>query len=406
MKLELGNAKSYVKDTFRDMDTRSRVTQAIRLFSAFLSILLTIVLLVGSYRNPNNFFLVKLNTSTIDVSKGLFSALQNDFSSNELLNDKFGAGLTSSEVLILAEYAEEQVKDAPDVIKSSLYSWCYTSFNYKINGDYLTSDDYTFKISNASTTCSKPVSSYFFDYRSLMSQAHFEIILEYAYGDTGTNRKYLDYLNRRVKIAHAAPNLLVFTAASQFVLLFLLGTYYRFKNSGTDIPKLLAHISSVLSLVSFITCAVACISLTVIYLQFRGDIHSELSAYGFSLHMGVTFFTIMWIIFCMVLLSMTSWGGPTWCAPPSPIQIDDDDSQMEMFLHRTQFRSEDDAELETDSKPKKSLFKRQNHAKGNVVTTELDSEERTPSPDNYLTNEEEVLLKSNDKIFRSGTFRY
>jgi len=398
--------KSYLKDTFVNMDTKSRVTQAIRLTSAFLSIVLIIALLTGAYHNPGTLYIVKLETSKIDVSKGLFTALREDFAHNELLDDQFGAGLTSSEILTLSDYAENQVKNAPDFITSSLFGWCSTSYHYKIEGDYLTSDDFSFKVSDKTSKCSSPVLTYFFDYRSLLAQSHFEIILEYAYGDTGNNERYISYLQAREKLAHSAPNLLVFTAVSQFVLIGLLIAYYKVKDNGTDVPKLLAHVSSGLSLASFITCSTASIAMTVIYFQFRTDIHKELAAYGFNLRMGQLFFTLLWLSFGMSLLSMASWGGPTWCAPPSPIELDDElGSQIEMFLQPSE--SNYDIGNKPDAKPTRTSTKKSNLGKGRITSVELrDSDDTTPSPSNFLTNEEEVLLQSNDKIFRSGTFRY
>lgn len=397
-------AKSFVRDLVLNMDTKSRVTQAVRLISSFLSILLIIVLLVGAHNNPKSIYVVRLDTSKIDVSKGLFSAMRKSFSHNELLDDQFGAGLTSSEILILSQYAEKQVENAPDYITSSLYSWCRTSYSYKIQGNYLTGDSYSLKISNRTTYCSHPVNSYFFDYRSLLSQSHFEIILEYAYGDTGGNEKYIEYLKKRENMAYAGPKLLIFTAVSQLALIGLLLAYYSFKNDGTDISKLIGHISSGLSLASFITCAIACISTTVIYLQFKSSIRQELSPYGFTLKLGTTFFGLLWVIFSLVLLSMTSWGGPTWCAPPALEYDEDVESQMEMFLQNT--RDEDETEAAT-AKPSKTSTKRFKFGKDKVTTAEVEeSDETTPSPSNFLTNEEEILLKSNDKIFRSGTFRY
>lgn len=409
MKLKLKDATVSLRNMVANMDTKSRATQAIRMSSALLTIVLIIALLGGAYNRPGSVYVVRLDTSKIDVSKGLFTALRDDFSHNELLDDQFGAGLTSSEILVLSDYAQKQVENAPDYITSSLYSWCHTYYEYKIVGNYLTSNDYSLKIANSTSKCSAPVHSYFFDYRSLLSQSSFEIILEYAYGDTGNNHQYYQYLKTRQRVAFSAPGLLIFTAVSQFALLGLLIAYYKFKGNGTDIPKLIAHISSGLSLASFITCAVASIALTVIYLQFKTDIHRELSAFGFSLHLGTTFFALLWVIFCAALFSMVSWAGPTWCAPPSPIELDEDvESQMEMFYVPSNAREETGEYSDADTTKSKLISsKKFKLTKDKATTAEVeDLDRRTPSPSHFLTNEEEILLKSNDKIFRSGTFRY
>ncbi|CCH45751.1 putative membrane protein [Wickerhamomyces ciferrii] len=401
---------------FENMDTRSRVTQGIRIGTALASVVLIITLLAGAHNNPDNIYTVRLDTSKIDVSKGLFTALRNDLSHNEMLDGNFGAGLTSSEVIALSDYAEAQLAKAPDFITSSLYGWCSTTHDYKIQGDYLTSTDYTFKIANSSRTCSKPVNSYFFDYRSLLSQSHFEIILEYAYGFTGNNQKYIDYLRSQEKAAFAVPRLLIFVAVSQVALICLLFAYYNFKNDGTDISKLFAHISSGISLASFVACTVACVTMTVIYLRFRTDIHRELSPYGLKLHLGTAFFTILWFIFALCFLSMASWGGPTWCAPP-PIELDDEvESQMAFLVNEnsetdsggltskpTRTSTKMSRKSNKSIKSKKSTFRQFTKEIGN---NEHPTDRSVSPPNNFLTNEEEVVLKSNDTIFRSGTFRY
>ncbi|SCV02620.1 LAMI_0H01222g1_1 [Lachancea mirantina] len=314
MKLRLHRMKKVLARPFENLTALDQLVQIIRLASSLLVSILIFILTVGALVSPTALFMGKLNTSSIDIAYGLFDALQSSVESSvsNMINN--GVGLTTSEILILTEYASSRVSEVPDFIVTSVYGWCRVTNSTETHNQ-------------TRTACIREHSNYIFDYRDILEDIGLSIILTYAYGTTDSSTaadvntsSYEDYLKQTRKTKERMINLLYVTLSTQMLLAGLSLWYYSIKDKSLNKLKeqFLVHSISFGSLFIFISSLVVVINLATINIQIRSKIKDELKSFGISYHLGNAWFTALWLLVIFSFVSCGLWSGLEWCISETP----------------------------------------------------------------------------------------
>ncbi|CDK24148.1 unnamed protein product [Kuraishia capsulata CBS 1993] len=321
--------KSQVKKPFLNLTPRARLLQVIRLGSAALSVIFLLIIICLDLKSMP---VARLDCSHVEVANGLFSALQSTVSTGAVgVFEGSDVSLTTSQVLILTEYVQQQVEDAPQFIDSNMMNWCFGNYNYTsevVNGETF------YKKKPLFYKCTDVDKNYVFDYRGELSTIGLNIILAYAYSDSSFSAEsltdsvqyqpdeaYLKTLNERRKSTKAVPGLFYSTVCLQTLLLVLGIIYYGKRNyakDDTDMPMVIRQCFAVLSLTAFLTFLAGLCLTTKIYFEIQTSVRQELGAFGLSVHLGKSWFGMTWTNMVICLLSMLGWCGPLWCGNIQP----------------------------------------------------------------------------------------
>ncbi|GMM35132.1 Ecm7 protein [Saccharomycopsis crataegensis] len=312
---------------------RKRVLLGLRLMAFMVFTILNLVLLVGSVKNCLNIYIHKLQFSHLNVARGLYNALADNVNSERNSDDPYGPGFTTSEIQILVDYTSGEFDDSPQFLVSAIWNYCYGTYDSPDFDDF--SDNFHNFLeyndpgaeyqSPTVLSCSSPL-QYYFNYRALLGQIGFTIILEYAYdGDYSSNAEYsalMQSVHRSMKIL---PNILIFAGVAQvFILLISVILYHILLNNNqnrNNLAILLQHINAALSSAIFVAVTVAVINLTIISFNLKSHVSDELGDFGISLHLGRVFFTTLWVLFATSFVNFCLWGGVAWCTVPD-VELD------------------------------------------------------------------------------------
>ncbi|KAL3238222.1 Ecm7p [Nakaseomyces bracarensis] len=303
---------------FTNLNSLEMLVQWLRLISSVLIVIFNIIVVLGPLSSPRSLYMSKLDTFSADITQGLFDVLRTNMESSGSTNINNGVGLTTSELLILTEYTATQVKDAPQFITVSLYGRCDCTFT---TDELVGLDGKSYVVRNSTITCGciNVGSDYLFDYREVLSNLGLGIILDYAYSKDGSKMglsdaysKYINSLKRR-KIS--VTNLLYAVLASEILITALTLWYYSIKGRYLNVflERTLVHVISLLSFTVFICGLASIISLAWLNYKVQSRIKSELQAFGFSYHLGGTWFACLWMLAIFVSISCFVWSGLEWC---------------------------------------------------------------------------------------------
>ena len=306
---------------FKNLDAIARVTQIFRLVSCIGCLCFLIAVLAAPAMNSET-CIARMDCSHLDVSLGLYKSLRNEVSGPRSQNGDsrvpIDASLTNSEISILTQYSQEQVKGAPEVLYFSLYNWCRAKFHYKgSEGEY--EHHISASLYNKTVECTKP-GHRFFDYRNLLADVGFKGILAYAYHTSDFNDPHWNALvGKREKRNDMVFPGIVFSLCSQFlVLLLTIFVYYKriLERKRNFICLLYQNTLALTSLASLIALAVLGGLITTITIDMRSEIKHSLGDFGMSLRLGSLWFLLLWLAFGFSFLSCFSWTFPLWCGNP------------------------------------------------------------------------------------------
>ncbi|AHY78791.1 ADI_G0044570.mRNA.1.CDS.1 [Saccharomyces cerevisiae] len=313
---------SRIRDTiarpFQNLTALEKVVQWLRLGTTLLIISFGLALTVGPLSSPRTLYMSRLDTYSADITTGLFTVLRESMEQSTSTEENNGVGLTTSELYILTAYTESQIKNVPQYITVSLYGRCDSTYTMV---EVFDSEGNMHSVKNSTTksTCSSIGTDYLFDYREVLESLGLDIILDYAYNKIGSQQAessaYTTYMR---SLKHKKANVLHFLYAVisfQVCMLFFMIWYYyikgRFMNALKE--RALVHINSLLSLVVFIGGLISSISLAWVNYTIQSRINTELEAFGFSYHLGVTWFALLWCFAGLISVSCLAWSGLEWC---------------------------------------------------------------------------------------------
>lgn len=319
------NVKYYTKLPFVNLTIRARVIFALRLCTLLIAIVLGFVIIDG---DADSSPLLVLHSSRTSLARGLYDSLKETFSGEKNF-------LTTSEIKVLAEYIETQIKDTPEVIRSGLSDWCSVSysspeFHYYQDSDFeypVFKDDKHPK--NATIVCSDYDRSYVFDYRGELSEIGLNIILAYAYtadfqdsqsstlSDTTyvPDASYSKSLKHRQKAVHQFFVVMIMSIVVQMLMFFGTFIYYGLRKDATDDSKVSIWIKNLFAVFSAFNWILAFIAFISIFSQMRTIVRAvkdELSTYGIYMQCGPKFVSMMIVWFCFSTLTFALWAGPVW----------------------------------------------------------------------------------------------
>lgn len=309
---------------------------SLRLSSTCLAIVTILIMLIGPVV-VKSFYITRVNCSHLDVSHGLYNSLKNSVGAatsilgvGEGSYVPMGTSLTSSDIKLLTDYAEEQVGEAPQYCLTSLWRFCFGNYDtYTING---TDGEDLIRKRNESLTCTgnKGIA---FDYRTQLLSIGLQSILAYAY----QTRLYKDdtyerHINQREHRFKLAINAMIFTVCVQAVLLFALIVIYANRGPTKDlsrIPNVVLHVLSVLSVMGFCSSIIELALITNLINLTTNEVKSKLGDFGVSFASGPAWMTFMWLSSAFCAITMASWALPMWCAnPPDESRHKLDDSLL------------------------------------------------------------------------------
>ncbi|CAI4047424.1 hypothetical protein N7582_004101 [Saccharomyces uvarum] len=314
----MSRIRDIIARPFQNLTALEKVVQWLRLGTTLLIISFGLALTVGPLSSPRTLYMSRLDTYSADITTGLFTVLKESMETSTSTEENNGVGLTTSELYILTAYTESQIKNVPQYITVSLYGRCDSTYSmvevFDSQGNM-----YSEKNSTTKSTCTKAGTNYLFDYREVLSNLGLDIVLDYAYNKVSSQQAessvYTAYMkglkNKKANVLH----LLYAVISFQVCMLFFMIWYYYIKGRFLNALKerALVHINSLLSLVVFIGGLTSTISLAWINYTIQSRINSELEAFGFSYHLGVTWFSLLWCFAGLISVSCLAWSGLEWC---------------------------------------------------------------------------------------------
>lgn len=322
MKLKTGRVQ--LLSAFLNLTLEARILQVFRLAFGIISFLCVFIALIGPIFSIK-FYIMRLSTTHLDVSKGIYDSLKNSVSSNDAYRDSNPSNqlpidetLTNSEITILSQYAEAQVENAPQYFLGSLWQFCVGYYNIteypqvELNQvKYVRHDD--------RLDCKRVTKQTgFFDYRRTLQLYDMESVLAYSlqsaeYSDKGYTERSHKLLSRYQMV----PITLVLNCiATFFTLLFQYVLYSNRKGAKdlTSLPRFLMHMVTVASVVCFILITIAVTTITSDVLSLKSEIQASFGSFGLALLYGKLWMTLIWLGFGGSVMVMLSWVISVWCA--------------------------------------------------------------------------------------------
>lgn len=310
---------------------RKRLVLAVRLIT-FILITVVVVTLLAGLNSNSLIYIHGLRFSHLSVAKGLYKALANNANTIRDNTDPYGPGFTTSEIEILVEYTSDQFNEAPQFIVSSIWRFCYGTFDsLQLSNDNLDQKVGDTKMKNVRVLSCLSPPNYYFNYRSLLGQVGLTIILEYAYdGDYDANTDYQKLMASVLRVTRTFPNTLIFASATQlfiFCVMFVIyGVRFKQQQRKNQLATFLEHLNGILSLACMIAVWAGTLGLCIISFILKSKVESELGDFGITLHLGRVFFSLLWLLFAVVFFNFCAWGGVAWCTVPEE-DFDPDDQR-------------------------------------------------------------------------------
>lgn len=315
--------------------TKDALIQCARLLSPIVTILV-IGILMFLPQVDTHFYMAKLDCTHVDVSNGLFSALKSSL--NDPVSIKSDtSSLSTSEILILSEYISEQVATAAQFLDTSMFGWCYGTYQSLEQFDSATNTFELVSFEQVVVTCSGYDKDYVFDYRGQLSKTGLDIILAYAYGSDDTTTTTANYVADAGYTEELKSRQSKFRAASSMyygcglieVLVLLIGYGHIIAKRKCKLDdhktSVIFNVVAVSALFASGLAFASTILLMFMMRDIRRNVKTELGNFGISLHCQPAWFVAAWIIVAISVVSAFSWGGPIWCATETPV---DDAEEM------------------------------------------------------------------------------
>lgn len=318
---------------FQNLTALERFIQCVRIVSACGIVVLSFIVAIGPSAMPKNFYMSRLDTSSADITSGIFTVLRDSIETAGTSNINNGVGLTTSEILILTSYTASQVDNVPQYVMVSLYGRCDAFFS--VAPDIVDNDVHMIRNSTITTKCYMMGPDYIFDYREILKSFGLNIVLDYAYNkdqssSSSSSSSYTAYIKRLRTLKSNVVSLLFAVGFIQLFVLVGMFSYYSIKGryfKGIK-ERLLVHIISFLSLAVFVSGLVCVCTLAWINLSLQGKIKSELQAFGFSYHLGSSWFSCLWLLSVVLGVHCFVWSGIEWCVSASDAQPTDSTNDM------------------------------------------------------------------------------
>ncbi|EJS42641.1 ecm7p [Saccharomyces arboricola H-6] len=316
--MQVSRLRDIIARPFQNLTALEKVVQWLRLGTTLLIISLGLTLTIGPLSSPRTLYMSRLDTYSADITTGLFTVLRQSMEQSTSTEENNGVGLTTSELYILTAYTESQIKNVPQYITVSLYGRCDSTYTMVEEFDS-EGNMHSVKNSTTKSTCTSVGTNYLFDYREVLANLGLDIILDYAYNKIGSQEAessaYTNYVkglkNKKANVLHLLYAVISFQVC---ILFFMIWYYYikgRFMNALKE--RALVHINSLLSLVVFIGGLTSTISLAWVNYTIQSRINTELEAFGFTYHLGVTWFSLLWCFAGLISVSCLAWSGLEWC---------------------------------------------------------------------------------------------
>lgn len=366
----------------------------------------------------------RINCAHLDLADGLYKTLRNSITAPVKVQEMTGGtyellghSITTSELAILTQYAQENVAYAPQFITTSLWSYC---FGYYDTYEETNKDgEVVVKKKNQSLVCQDLV--YTFDYRGVLTQAGLEIIIAYAYdnADEDTDQEDQedqDYENKVASRHHRfimVRNSIIFACVSQLIVLGVSLVVYGNRNGEQDLsktPRILLHVIGLFSLASFASIMIGLGLVTRLLVITKQEVKSKLSDFGIVYYFGKTWFGLIWSSTLFALLSMCTWALPLWCANPEfPLEDYDDYEDQEFIFHPKQRKTTTSFLPPTASQSLKAKFPKFRKHKSYIripgpVANEQHQQQTRFQPRPSIENEDE-LRKLGEKLSKSASVR-
>ncbi|ODV77704.1 uncharacterized protein CANTADRAFT_54786 [Suhomyces tanzawaensis NRRL Y-17324] len=328
-----------ISQPFTNLSAKERALLVLRLVATGCTLFLTLVVLIGPLITTR-MYIGRINCAHLDVSYGLYKSLRNSVSSSPSILDSVDnpryptdTTLTNSEISILTEYAQAQVANAPQYILTSLWSWCFGNYNVTDYEDGHGNKKY--KMHNQVLLCSKSNNRFVFDYRQELEQVGLKSILAYALHSNDEDSEYKNVIRSRDLKYKLVPPALIFCGASQFILIVCTIITYGNREGANDLSKLpgvLLHSLGLIAVASFASITIGAGIITRLLIDIRSEIKSSLGSFGVSLHLGKTWFLLLWAVQVFSTLALLSWAAPLWCANPD--HDDEEDYEENYYPNR------------------------------------------------------------------------
>ncbi|CAI4047213.1 hypothetical protein SKDZ_12G4680 [Saccharomyces kudriavzevii ZP591] len=316
--MQVSRIRDFITRPFQNLTALEKVVQWLRLGTTLLIISFGLALTVGPLSSPRTLYMSRLDTYSADITTGLFTVLRKSMEQSTSTEENNGVGLTTSELYILTAYTESQIKNVPQYITVSLYGRCDSTYTMI---EVFDSEGNMHSVKNSTTksTCTSAGTNYLFDYREVLANLGLDIVLDYAYNKIGSQQAessaYMTYMKGlKYKKANVLHLLYAVISLQVCILFFMIWYYYikgRFLNALKE--RALVHITSLLSLVVFIGGLTSTISLAWVNYTIQSRINTELEAFGFSYHLGVAWFALLWCFAGLISVSCLAWSGLEWC---------------------------------------------------------------------------------------------
>lgn len=314
----------HLRAPFKGLSTTALFLQCLRVFSSLGAIVFVVSTLVASLFS-RSVYAARLNCAHIDVSYGLYKSLRNSVAQVPaiLQTSDYSAfpadsSLTNLEIGILTDYAESQVDAAPQYVNYNLWGYCYGSYNTsKSVSKY---GEVSYARYNDWIVCTHKDEDFLYDYREGLTAIGLKSILAYAYQtDLYEGGSYSTLIKHRANKYRLVKPALLFAGASQMLILFSTVAFYSRRKGAPDLLKMPAaalHAVALLSMASFISMAVGAGLITRLLFSVRTEVTDSLGDFGVSFNLGSVWLLQLWLAFVFVLLLMSSWIFPLWCANP------------------------------------------------------------------------------------------
>ncbi|AMD22076.1 HGL264Wp [Eremothecium sinecaudum] len=323
------NFSRIVRLPFQNLDLIERIVLILRTISGLMVLIMCIISTLGCFFLPLPLYMGKFVTSSNDIAAGLFNTLDNNFRNADFYD---GHELSTSEIVILTQYASSKVSKVPKFITNGVYGCCEVNFDDR---------DFNKKgVWNTTTlNCIEGGPSFIFDYRHMLSKFGLGIVLNWAYAEemkafddaspaTGTSGlvdhdqnpfslipSYGKYLSKTKRLKANMIYMIYAVTIIQLLMLVGLFWYYSMKTGlkRTRKTSIAVHLLSLGSVVVFVCSVTATVNLMKTQLKLRNIIHNELGNFGFGYEIGSRWFTCLLLMSCFSFISCLVWSGLEWC---------------------------------------------------------------------------------------------
>ncbi|KAK6465899.1 hypothetical protein DFJ63DRAFT_310982 [Scheffersomyces coipomensis] len=328
---------------FNTLSAEQTTLLILRLLTSCVAFVCLLSALISPLSN-NESYMIRIDCARLNIEAGLSATLKNNllFNSDSFYDGSpFAATLTTSDLNIIAEYSQDQVKDAPQYITVSLWKWCRGDYNETEAGDskYLEQHE--------SLTCYDSNSDVLYDYVDLFNSVGLTFIELYAYNDSeNETHSYAETVLRRQRTYKFVPfGIIVSTVLSFTTFILTIFIYAKDKHSSSSSfillnPKVVRtkktsftslaflNFTAIVSTVSFVSIMTAVALLSAVLNQLEREINRQLASFGIALHLGKIWFILLYVGCVSSLLCTLLWMFPLWCGNPSrapEISVHDDD---------------------------------------------------------------------------------